>query len=47
MDKCSTPVFSALRQQLKLDKRTKEEMLAAAVDLVLDAELLPTTACAN
>ena len=36
-----------LRQRLKLDKRTKSEMLAAAVDLALDAKLLPTKACTD
>ena len=41
------PAFSALRQRLKLDNRTKLEMLAAAVDLALDPKLLPTKACAD
>ena len=39
--------FTALRQRLKLDKRTKPEMLAAAVDLALDRNLLPTKACSD
>ena len=47
MEGSCTPAFSALRQRLKLDKRTKPEMVAAAVDLALDADLLPTTACAG
>ena len=48
MQASGTAAFSALRRQLKLDKRTKDEMLAAAVALALDANMLPPTkACAD
>ena len=47
MQDCGTPSFMSLRQRLKLDKRMKPEMLAAAVDLALDEKLLPTKACAD
>ena len=47
MQASGTAAFSALRRQLKLDKRTKDEMLAAAVALALDANMLPTKACAD
>lgn len=40
-------IFFALRQRLKLDRRTRPEMLAAAVDMALDRKLLPTKACAD
>ena len=43
-DELGTP-FEAIRQQLKLDKRTKPGMLAAAVDLALDENLPATKAC--
>ena len=47
MPESSTAIYSALRQELKLDKRTRDDMLAAAVNLALDQKLLPTKVCAD
>ena len=40
-----TAAIESIRKQLRLDNRTKPGMLAAAIDLALDANLLPKKAC--
>ena len=44
-DDLGTAAIELIRRQLKLDKRTKPGMLAAAIDLACDATLLATKAC--
>ena len=43
-DDLGTAAIELIRRQLKLDKRTKPGMLAAAIDLACDATLLATKA---